>query len=65
LLSLRTAPAAQTNWTAPSLGDWFISSNWTNSIVPNSTTDGIIANGGAALLNAPSAEAQQLFIGVR
>ena len=64
LLTLRTATAAQTNWKAPSLGDWFISTNWTNSLVPNPTTDGIIANGGTALINAPSAQAQSLFIGV-
>ena len=64
-LHSRTATAAQTFWHNPSLGDWFISTNWGNGL-PNLTsgTDGIIANGGTALIASPLAEAPNLFVGV-
>src|SRR5437763_8920264 len=55
--------AVQSDWKA-SLGDWFISTNWTSAGVPNSTIEAVIANGGTALITAPGAEALDLFLGV-
>jgi T5SS/PEP-CTERM-associated repeat protein len=46
-----------------SLGDWFVDTNWTNG-VPNSTTDAHIRDSGFALINAPSASAHDLYVGL-
>ncbi|MGI9086536.1 MAG: beta strand repeat-containing protein [Chthoniobacterales bacterium] len=57
------ARAAQTRWVFNSLGNWFISSNWTAG-VPDSTSDAIIRSGGTAFINAPGAATSLLRIGL-
>ncbi|MDQ6908611.1 MAG: hypothetical protein M3176_17450, partial [Chloroflexota bacterium] len=59
-----TADAATAAWTNPSLGDWFIAGNWVQSHVPNANDEAVVGNGGTALINAPSAVALRLMIGV-
>jgi len=61
-LTSNASYGVQSDWKA-SLGDWFISTNWTSAGVPNSTIDAVIANGGTALITAPGAEALDLFLG--
>jgi T5SS/PEP-CTERM-associated repeat protein/autotransporter-associated beta strand protein len=51
-------------WQNSSLGDWFFASNWSSALgVPNAGIGARIGNGGTALINAPSAQAAELFIG--
>ena len=57
------AGAGQTFFKNASLGDWFIAGNWTLG-VPNAGNDAIIGNGGTAFINAPSAAAQRLLVGL-
>jgi T5SS/PEP-CTERM-associated repeat protein/autotransporter-associated beta strand protein len=54
--------AGLTSWTNPSLGDWFIGSNWSNG-VPDATTSTYIANGATVLLTAGPATAGYLDVG--
>ncbi len=66
LLLLPVAKAnafGQTFWKNTSLGDWFIEANWL-AVLPDANTDAIIANGGTALITAPGAQAQNIFLGV-
>ncbi|MFP3937820.1 MAG: hypothetical protein ACLFVW_05720 [Phycisphaerae bacterium] len=57
-----TARAADTYWQLdpPAVGDWFDSDNWTD-VVPSSSRDAHITNGGAAQIAAPGATAMNLF----
>jgi T5SS/PEP-CTERM-associated repeat protein/autotransporter-associated beta strand protein len=51
-------------WQNTSLGDWFLASNWSSAIgVPTASIEARIGNGGTALISAPSAQAEGLFIG--
>ena len=64
LWPVRTTHAfGQTFWQNASLGDWFIENNWL-AVLPDLQTDAIIANGGTALIGAPGAQAQNIFLGV-
>ncbi len=49
------AQTQSTNWTDPTLGNWFIGTNWTNG-VPGAapSVKAVISNGGTALINAGS-----------
>lgn len=51
-----------TEWSNPSLGSWFIDSNWSNGM-PSEIDDVTIQNGGTALVAAPGAIFGQLFVG--
>lgn len=55
-LAAGSASAQFTNWTNPTLGNWFVGSNWSNG-VPSSnsgSTTATISNGGTALIDFPS-----------
>jgi T5SS/PEP-CTERM-associated repeat protein len=49
------AQTQSTNWTNPTLGNWFIGTNWSNG-VPGAgpTVKAVISNGGTALIDAGS-----------
>ena len=61
-----SASAQQTFWTNNSLGDWFISTNW-SPVIPTATHDaafGRSSAGSGALISTPGAVAQNVFVGV-
>ncbi len=61
--AVRTNADAVTDfWINSSLGNWFIASNWQGT-VPDANATAVIANGGTALINAPSAQTSLLQIG--
>jgi T5SS/PEP-CTERM-associated repeat protein/autotransporter-associated beta strand protein len=67
LVALLLLASAETgfasDWTNPTLGDWFIASNW-NAGVPDGNTAALIFNGGTALLTAPGATSNFLWVGI-
>jgi T5SS/PEP-CTERM-associated repeat protein/autotransporter-associated beta strand protein len=64
LILQTSARAGIAAWNNPSLGDWFVATNWVNGVMPSASNYAYMGNGGTALINAPSATAQQLFIGL-
>ncbi|MEN6578728.1 MAG: hypothetical protein ABFD90_20450, partial [Phycisphaerales bacterium] len=57
------ASAAATHWQSVGVGDWFLGTNW-DAGAPNDTSTAIIGNGGTAQVDAGSAVASVLDIGV-
>ncbi|MBA3483791.1 MAG: autotransporter-associated beta strand repeat-containing protein [Pirellulales bacterium] len=56
------ALAQSTEWTNPTLGNWFFESNWDNG-VPDSNDKAVFDNGGTALITSPGAVAGFLMLG--
>lgn len=61
---LQAADATETDWINPSLGDWFVGSNWSGGAVPGYLSEAFIEKGGTALLNSPSGQVHELNVGV-
>jgi len=59
-IGMAATTMAQTTWTNPSLGNWFVSSNWSNG-VPGSN-GASIANGGTALISSGGAGASNFSL---
>ena len=55
------ASAQQTDWTNPTIGNWFISSNW-NAGVPQSGSIAEVNNAGAPIIDSAGAVADFLFL---
>ncbi len=62
LMAASASAQVGTLWTNPTLGNWFVASNWSFG-VPNSGLIAEINNGGDALVDAPGAVAAFLYLG--
>ncbi|HVF73346.1 MAG TPA: autotransporter-associated beta strand repeat-containing protein [Chthoniobacterales bacterium] len=62
LLLLFAGAGYASYWINPSVGDWFISTNWDEG-VPSQDTYAVVNNGGTILISAPNAAAGYLWVG--
>lgn len=62
-LAVSSGAAFSSIWTNPTVGNWAISSNWFFGIIPTSSQNADIDNGGLALVTATDAAASNLYLG--
>src|ERR1051325_6418743 len=61
-VAAQEALGQETHWTNPTIGNWFISSNW-NPVVPGSGSIAEVDNAGAPIIDSPGAVAGFLYLG--